>query len=202
MLHLTDTRTRLATIAIIVVVALAITGSFSLIPPRTVAPASASQPRLEAATAAPGTIVAPVPEPLVVDATLKQETPIRQPEPAAAMRTSTRSGSTTTRIASKPAAIKPAATKPAAIKPAASELSQAQSILAGVIAQHPILKGTTVTFGDARGYQAIALYTSGRIIISASHTASLSRILNHEIWHIIDWRDNGTIDWGENVPAR
>jgi hypothetical protein len=24
----------------------------------------------------------------------------------------------------------------------------------------------------------------------------------HEIWHIIDWRDNGRIDWGENVPPR
>ena len=22
----------------------------------------------------------------------------------------------------------------------------------------------------------------------------------HEIWHTIDWRDNGVIDWGENVP--
>jgi len=83
-----------------------------------------------------------------------------------------------------------------------SELAQARSILAGLVAAHPILAGATVTFGDARGYQAIALYQSGRIIISPTHTASLSRILNHEVWHIIDWRDNGRIDWGENVPPR
>jgi len=83
-----------------------------------------------------------------------------------------------------------------------SELAQARSILAGLVAAHPILAGASVTFGDARGYQAIALYQSGRIIISPTHTASLSRILNHEVWHIIDWRDNGRIDWGENVPPR
>lgn len=82
------------------------------------------------------------------------------------------------------------------------ELSQAKAILAGLIAKHPILQGTTVSFGDARGYQAIALYKSGRIVISPTHTASLERILNHEIWHIIDWRDNGRIDWGEQVPPK
>ncbi len=80
--------------------------------------------------------------------------------------------------------------------------SSAQSILNGLIAKHPILAGVTVEFGDARGYQAIALYQSGRIIISPTHTASLERILNHEVWHIIDWRDNGRIDWGENVPPK
>lgn len=82
------------------------------------------------------------------------------------------------------------------------ETAQAKAILAGLIAKYPLLKGTTVSFGDARGYQAIALYKSGRIIINPAHTATLSRILNHEVWHIIDWRDNGRIDWGENVPPK
>ncbi len=86
--------------------------------------------------------------------------------------------------------------------PAGSELAQAQSILAGLIAAHPILKGTTVEIGNAQGYQAVAYYRSGRIVISPTHTASLSRILNHEVWHVIDWRDNGRIDWGENIPPR
>lgn len=81
-----------------------------------------------------------------------------------------------------------------------SNITRARAILAGLIARYPILKGTTVQFGDARGYQAIVYYKSGRIIISPNHTASLERILNHEIWHIIDWRDNGRIDWGERVP--
>lgn len=89
-----------------------------------------------------------------------------------------------------------------AAAPAGDELSRARSILAGLISRHPILAGTTVEFGDAKGYQAIAYYKSGRIVISSSHTASLDRILSHEIWHVIDWRDNGVIDWGESVPPK
>lgn len=85
---------------------------------------------------------------------------------------------------------------------AGDELSRARSILAGYISRYPILSGTTVEFGDAKGYQAIAYYTSGRIVISPTHTASLERIIGHEIWHVIDWRDNGVIDWGENVPPK
>ena len=50
------------------------------------------------------------------------------------------------------------------------------------------------------GYQAVSYYTRGRILISTTHTVSISRILAHEIWHIIDWRDNGKIDWRESVP--
>lgn len=87
-------------------------------------------------------------------------------------------------------------------KGSGDKLAQAQSILSGLIAKYPILAGTTVTIGDARGYQAIAYYQSGRIVVSKSHTASLSTILNHEVWHIIDWRDNNKIDWGENVPPK
>lgn len=84
----------------------------------------------------------------------------------------------------------------------ASSSGDAQSILNGLIARYPILAGTTVEYGDAKGSQAIAYYKSGRIVISPDHTASLTRILNHEVWHIIDWRDNGVIDWGENVPPQ
>jgi hypothetical protein len=83
---------------------------------------------------------------------------------------------------------------------ATGEQAEAEAILKDLIKQHPILEGSTVSFGDAKGYQAICYYMSGRIVISPSHTASLGTILNHEIWHIIDWRDNGRIDWGENVP--
>jgi hypothetical protein len=81
-----------------------------------------------------------------------------------------------------------------------TDAARARAILAGLIAKYPILKGTTVEIGDARGHQAIAFYQSGRIVISRTHTASLERILNHEIWHVIDYRDNGKINWGENVP--
>jgi len=50
------------------------------------------------------------------------------------------------------------------------------------------------------GYQAVCYFKSGRILVSPTHTASLRTIMNHEVWHIIDWRDNGRIDWGEAVP--
>ncbi len=113
--------------------------------------------------------------------------------------TITRSTSSTTSTRRTRAAA-PAGTT--ATAPASDELAQARSILAGYIARYPILAGTTVSFGDARGYQAISYYKSGRIVISSSHTASLERIIGHEIWHVIDWRDNGVIDWGENVPPR
>jgi hypothetical protein len=86
-------------------------------------------------------------------------------------------------------------------KPATSQAS-AQSILNRYIAKYPILKGATVSYGDAKGHQAICYYKSGRIVISSSHTRSLETIIAHEIWHIIDWRDNGVIDWGENVPPK
>ena len=109
-------------------------------------------------------------------------------QPVVATRTTTRRVTTST------------GTTAAAPAPSGDELAQAQSILAGYIAKYPILAGSSVTIGDASGYQAVAYYKSGRIVISATHTASLSRIIGHEIWHIIDWRDNGVIDWGENVP--
>lgn len=84
-----------------------------------------------------------------------------------------------------------------------NELSQARSILASLIAQHPILAGTTVNIGSTPGgYQAVAYFKSGRIMISPSHRASLRTILRHEIWHVIDWRDNKHIDWGENIPPK
>jgi hypothetical protein len=73
--------------------------------------------------------------------------------------------------------------------------------LARYISKYPILAGSTVTFGDAKGYQAICYYQSGRIVISPTHTSSLERIIAHEVGHILDWRDNGVIDWGENIPA-
>lgn len=85
---------------------------------------------------------------------------------------------------------------------ASGDEARARMLLKRYINQYPILQGATVSFGDARGYQAISYYQSGRIVISKSHSASLERIIAHEIWHIIDWRDNGRIDWGENVPPK
>ncbi len=84
-----------------------------------------------------------------------------------------------------------------------SKLAQARAILAGLIRKYPILRGTTVEFGPTpNNAQAVAYYTSGEIVINPNHRASLERIITHEVWHIIDWRDNGRIDWWENVPPR
>jgi hypothetical protein len=83
----------------------------------------------------------------------------------------------------------------------ADRLTLARSILASRIAMYPMLEGSTVEFGDTGGNpQAICYYKSARIVINPNYTVSLERIIDHEIWHIIDWRDNGQIDWGESVP--
>jgi hypothetical protein len=124
-------------------------------------------------------------------AAAKAKIRIEVPKPVATSSSSIRAQSTTV---SSSAPVK------ASTSSTASDITRARAILAGYVAKYPILKGTTVEFGDARGYQAIALYKSGRIIISPTHTASLERIIGHEIWHIIDWRDNGQINWGESVP--
>ncbi|MDO8915940.1 MAG: hypothetical protein Q7W16_07660 [Coriobacteriia bacterium] len=85
--------------------------------------------------------------------------------------------------------------------PVVDEAALAQTILDGLKAQYPrYLSNATVSMGDAMGYQAISYYTSGRIVVSPTHTATLSRIMNHEIWHIIDWQDDGALDWGEAIP--
>lgn len=107
-----------------------------------------------------------------------------------------------TAAAAAPAKGSPSRSSASSARSGGSELSRARSILAGYIAKYPILRGTTVTFGNAQGHQAIAYYQTGQIVISPNHTASLERILAHEIWHVIDYRDNGRIDWGENVPPR
>lgn len=79
------------------------------------------------------------------------------------------------------------------------ELAQAQAILDRLAAQHPILRGVTIEMGDAEGYQAVAYPQEGRIVVSPDHTALLTRVIAHEAGHIVDYRDNGRIDWGENV---
>lgn len=133
-------------------------------------------------------------EALDLGAAEKQPTPVATRQPA--------TPTTAKRTAAAPETVKPKAVSTRPTAAPTDELAEARRILAGLIARYPILKGATVSFGDAKGHQAICYYKSGRIVISPTHTASLSRILNHEVWHIIDWRDNGRIDWGENVPPR
>lgn len=84
-----------------------------------------------------------------------------------------------------------------------NDLSTAQSVLRSLQAKYRYLDGVTVSIGKTPGgYQAVAYYSRGRIVISPKHTASISTILKHEIWHVIDYRDNGKIDWGERVAPK
>jgi len=77
----------------------------------------------------------------------------------------------------------------------------ANELLATLQAKYHHLEGVTVEFGDTpNGEEAVAYYTEGEIVISTSHAVSIRKILAHEIWHVIDWRDNGQIDWGEDLP--
>jgi putative cell wall-binding protein len=85
--------------------------------------------------------------------------------------------------------------------PSCAQVSRVQALVNQSIDLCPILAGTTAVFGDAKGYQAITYYTSGRIIVSPTHTATLERIIGHEVLHVYDWRDNGRIDWGESFPT-
>lgn len=83
-----------------------------------------------------------------------------------------------------------------------TDLTRARQALSEQITAHPILKGTTVVLGDAKGHQAIAYYETGHIVIDTAHSVQVETLIAHEVWHVIDWRDNQTIDWGENVPPR
>lgn len=87
-----------------------------------------------------------------------------------------------------------------AVDPAA-DILQAREILDELREKFVHLDGVTVSLGATpAGTQAVAYYRQGRIVISPTRSAAIEDILAHEVWHIIDWRDNGRIDWGENLP--
>jgi hypothetical protein len=156
----------------------------SALDPAVVAPTAAEKVgAADAAAEAQAAYTTPV---VKAKAPLPKPKPVVKPAPRTVRTTSSGSSGT----AAKPAS-------------SGSSLSRAQSILAARIAMYPILRGATVQFGDTKGNpQGICYYKSGRIVINPNHTRSLEVIINHEIWHIIDWRDNGRIDWGESVPPK
>jgi hypothetical protein len=80
--------------------------------------------------------------------------------------------------------------------------AEADAVLEGLKLLYPrFLDGVTVTIGQTpNNYQAVCYYSTGRIVVNPNHVASMSALMNHEIWHVIDWRDNGRIDWRESVP--
>jgi len=93
--------------------------------------------------------------------------------------------------------------KDSAAKRAIEDTRYAKTALEGLAESYRYLDGVTVSLGTTpKGEEAIAYYTEGEIVISRAHTVSIDTILAHEIWHVIDYRDNGKLDWGENLPPR
>lgn len=134
---------------------------------------------------APGTASAPASSP----APAKVTTPAAKPAP---------------RPAPKPAvAPKPAAKPMSAATRIQRDQAYANTLLAKYIRQYPILRGTVVRFGPVTGNaQGEAFYKRGVIVINPNQHRGVDVILGHEIFHIIDWRDNHRIDWGERLPPR
>jgi len=103
----------------------------------------------------------------------------------------------TTLPAEEPAA----AETPGAKDKSAVDLKKAEALLATLQAKYRHLDGLSVSIAPTpAGEQAVAYYTDGEIIISPDRSATIQRILAHEVWHVIDWRDNGRLDWGEDLP--
>jgi hypothetical protein len=103
-----------------------------------------------------------------------------------------------------PSPVPKAAAEPVA-EPTPEQLEEvrAQEILAELQSTHDYLQDVSVTLGPTpQDFQAISYYRDGEIVIDPAHVASLEDILAHEIWHIIDWRDNGKLDWGEQLPPK
>ncbi len=82
-----------------------------------------------------------------------------------------------------------------------ADTRKAEAVLKELQAKYRYLDGVTVSIAPTpAGEQAIAYYTNGEIVVNTERSATIRRILAHEIWHVIDWRDNGRLDWGENLP--
>jgi len=82
-----------------------------------------------------------------------------------------------------------------------ADARRAKAALARLSANYRYLEDVTVTIGDTpNGEEAVAYYSEGRIVIDRAHSVGVDAILAHEVWHVIDWRDNGRMDWGEKLP--
>jgi len=110
--------------------------------------------------------------------------------------------------APKPAAVAPAEDSEASALAAktAKRITDRQTqyaieVLGRLEKQYKHLDDVSVTLGQTpKGEEAVAYYTGNEIVIDTEHSVGIEKILAHEIWHVIDWRDNGELDWGEDLP--
>ncbi len=113
----------------------------------------------------------------------------------------TLSGATLAASPARSAAFPEDVTPKAPLPPATRDARDAEAALDRLKSEYPLLSGVRVRIGSTpRGEEAVAYYARDEILIDSGHTVDVETILEHEIWHIIDWRDNGRIDWGEYVP--
>lgn len=99
---------------------------------------------------------------------------------------------------------------PSSVTPATAASTSARATADVLLARREIGRLATVFqhLDDVRvsvgatpdGAQAVAYYSRGSIVISPDHDEPVEVLLAHELWHIVDWRDDGQLDWGENVP--
>jgi len=95
----------------------------------------------------------------------------------------------------------PASPPPAKAVQAPSDVERATALLESYQATYRYLDDVTVSEGPTpEGEQAVSYYTDGQIVLDPDHSATTEAIMAHEIWHVIDYRDNGKIDWGESIP--
>lgn len=87
------------------------------------------------------------------------------------------------------------------IAKAPSDLERATELLETYKHTYLYLDDVTVSEGDTPDdAQAVSYYTVGQIVLNPNHSATTQAIIAHEIWHVIDYRDNGKLDWGESIP--
>lgn len=100
------------------------------------------------------------------------------------------------RKAAEEEAARVAAEQAAAAQAAVAEEKAAQVVAAeegdawSILASYG-LSGVSLSFGETYGYEAIAYYKSGHIVINPNHTTSLSTLIAHEVDHIIAYRQSG-----------
>ena len=83
----------------------------------------------------------------------------------------------------------------------AAEQKRVDELMATYARRISGLDGIHVTMGQTpQGEEAVAYYTANQIVIDTEHKVDIEKILAHEIWHIVDFRDNGRLDWGEDLP--
>jgi hypothetical protein len=99
----------------------------------------------------------------------------------------------------KQAVIIRALSRPAGIQTMQSELGAARHLLDLQVLRNPILKGTSIFIKDCpNNWQGCAFYELGIIWIDPDHKAPLEEIVVHECNHIIDWREDGDIDYDDS----